>query len=132
MKYIIHGNPIPLARIRFNQNGRCWDSQKSMKLVCGISLSGQHDNQPLYEGPLHLDVSFFFPIPNSKWMKKNAFIGKPFTQKPDLDNLLKWICDISNGILFKDDVQIVSISAKKLYGADQDGRTEFELREIKC
>jgi len=37
------------------------------------------------------------------------------TKKPDLDNLIKLIKDACNKIIWKDDAQVVSIFAEKVY-----------------
>ena len=53
----------------------------------------------------------------------------PYTHKPDLDNLVKWICDAaSNNVLYHDDAIIASIATKKLY--DYEPRTIFTISEI--
>ena len=35
--------------------------------------------------------------------------------KPDADNLAKAICDAINGVVWKDDVQVVDLTLKKRY-----------------
>lgn len=42
----------------------------------------------------------------------------PHCKKPDIDNYLKYILDCMSGIVFKDDAQVWSISAKKVYGVE--------------
>lgn len=133
MRYIIDGQPVPLARARISGN-RCYDSQKQHKLAYGFVLQQQHGKEPVYDFPLHLDATFYFNRPlqqmnrKSSAMKRHKETGSPHFYKPDLDNLIKWILDCGNGILFKDDCLIWSIAAKKIYG--EPARTEFELREL--
>lgn len=125
MRYIINGDPIPLLRARIGPR-RAWDSQKQVKLIWGIELASQHKEQPLYEGPLHLELTCFFRVPDSYSFKKaTSTYNKPHTFKPDLSNLLKFVEDVATGILFKDDCTIASISAKKCY--DYIARTEFTI-----
>lgn len=38
------------------------------------------------------------------------------TKKPDMDNIGKLVCDALNDIVFEDDVQIVRLNARKIYG----------------
>lgn len=123
--YILHGSPVPLARARI-ANRRMWDSQKELKLVCGIQLAQQHLDHPLFCGPLELDVTFYMPIPQSSARKR--LDGSHCFFKPDLDNLIKFIADVGNGILYKDDACIALIKAKKVY--DELPRTVFILREL--
>lgn len=120
MKYVIKGDPVPLSRPRFAK-GTIFDAQKHTKLVVGIDLRNQHDNQPFFEGPLQLDVTFFIKLPQRNKNKLDSF----HHSKPDLDNLIKFVCDIGNGILYKDDALISIVNAQKKYS--NDPRTEFEI-----
>jgi len=126
MIYIIPGDPIPLARARYG-NRRVWDSQKETKLISSISLNRQHDTNPLFTGPLHMDLIFFIELPhNRRKPYKNQFDYHYY--KPDLDNLIKYCCDISNKILYDDDCVVASITAKKIY--DYEPRTQITIREL--
>lgn len=130
MKYIIEGAPIPCARARATRGGRVYDSQKRWKLSYGITISSQHGSLPLYEGPLHLEVVFYFPMPE-KWTpkQKQEREGSWFIIRPDKDNCVKMLMDCCNGILYPDDCLICSSIEKKLYS--QNPRTEFTIVEIK-
>lgn len=128
IRYIIVGDPIPLARPRFH-NGRAWDSQKQLKLAWGIQLQQQHKNLPLFEAvPLHLDVEFFLDFPRVSAKKRAQYENKLHITKPDLSNLIKWVEDAATGILFSDDCIIASITCKKQYG--DKPRTEFSVCSI--
>lgn len=67
--------------------------------------------------PVKATINAFFEIPKSYTKKKvQAIINgkeKPL-KKPDLDNIIKCV-DGCNKIIFKDDVQIYSITATKSY-----------------
>lgn len=129
--YVIPGNPISLKRPRFSSaTKRMYNPQRNEMLILSIGLQSQHDDEPLFEGPLHMDVTFFMPIPSKTSKKaKQDIILKPDATRPDLDNLIKFVADISNGVLYKDDALIASISAKKVY--DINPRTEFSIQSIK-
>jgi Holliday junction resolvase RusA-like endonuclease len=122
--YTIPGNPIPLARPRFGQN-RVWDSQKSVKFNAGLFVVNTHNNAPLFSGPLALDVIFYLPKPKTAAKSK---IGAYHISRPDLDNLIKMVCDICNGITYNDDATIALIHAIKKY--DSTPRTVFTLSEL--
>jgi Holliday junction resolvase RusA-like endonuclease len=86
---------------------------------------------PMMGKPIRANVSLYYPIPDS-WSgkKKNeAQTGKirPIV-KPDIDNCIKILFDPLNGIAFRDDAQIVEITATKYY-SDQ-ARVEVTLEEI--
>lgn len=69
-------------------------------------------------GPVLLKMVAIFPIPTS-WSRKKraaALAGtvRP-TVKPDLDNILK-LTDALNGVVWRDDAQVVTGTQMKVYG----------------
>jgi len=125
--YILHGNPIAWARA--HPGRKMWDTQKQLKLVMGLDLLKQHNGRPFYEGPLHLEAHFYFPMPKSQHKKFDLLRGTPHYFKPDLSNLIKLIEDCAKGVLYHDDCLIASENIHKRY-ADVP-RTEFKIREIR-
>ena len=84
--------------------------------ACAVEQVGQ----PCLEGPLTLSMHIIVAIPPS-WSKRkqaDALAGliRP-TGKPDLDNCAKLAADALNGIVWKDDSQIVGMSVSKRYGS---------------
>lgn len=128
-KYIVPGNPIPLQRVRLTRNN-IWDPQKEQKLCSSIHIESQHDNAPLFYGPVHVDFLFYFAIPKSKSSKKkHALIDTFHYYRPDTSNLVKFYEDIAHDILYDDDCIIASLYAKKLYAIEP--RTEIIVTELK-
>ena len=73
----------------------------------------------LEEGPIGIRIRAVYPIPKSATKKKKAEMATGAilpTKKPDLDNVKKAILDGLNGVLFKDDAQVVYLEARKVYG----------------
>jgi len=126
-KYVLKGAPVAWAR-PVPAGKRVYDSQKQLKLMGGIELERQHDNAPLFMGPLHLEARFYFPIPASRTKQLNVLIGTHHYFRPDLSNLIKLIEDMATGIVYKDDCLIASITAVKLY--DVEPRTEFVITQL--
>lgn len=127
-KYILLGDPLPLNRARVNWNTRSvFDSQKKEKLKARITLEGQREDKPILEGPLKVNVVFYLSIAK----KRERFIKEdtPHAQKPDLDNLIKYISDVMNDIIFKDDCLITDIAASKKYS--KFPRTEITIEDNK-
>lgn len=125
--FILDGNPIPLQRARCSRQRKMYDSQKNHKLVAGITLKNQFSLDEPLDGILKLNATFYMPIPKKGCGKKYPFYeGKLQFKKPDLDNLVKFICDVcSNGIIYTDDARIAIIQAEKRY--DKNPRTEFSI-----
>lgn len=97
-----------------------------VKTITGLglydpSLKGRSQSQgalELTELPLHLDVTFHMPIPKSWSLKKRAVAeGSPHVNKPDCDNLIKFILDVLTGIVYADDRFVWSINARKVYSS---------------
>ena len=130
MYYVIKGDPIPLSRARIGHGARhVYDCQREAKRICAIHIQNQRGEDPLVGGPIHLDITFFMRIP--KVAQKNVE-NKRFQYhyyKPDISNLIKFLEDVSNRILFNDDSQIAYITARKVY--DKEPRTEFSITPLK-
>lgn len=79
-----------------------------------VAMAGQ----PLLTGPLEACLDMQFPIPAS-WSKAHkaaALAGTELpTSKPDIDNVAKAILDACNGVVFRDDAQVVMLTATKQF-----------------
>ena len=78
---------------------------------------------PLFTGPLEAVLEMRIPIPAS-WSKAHkaaalAGIELP-TSRPDIDNVAKAILDACNGVVFRDDAQVVMLVATKAF-SDEPG-----------
>ena len=78
---------------------------------------------PLFTGPLEAVLEMRIPIPAS-WSKAHkaaALAGTELpTSKPDIDNVAKAILDACNGVVFRDDAQVVVLVATKAF-SDEPG-----------
>lgn len=95
--------------------------EATVKLAASDAMQGH----PPFDGPLRMTVSLAMQIPQSYSRKKReqALAGVIFpTKKPDVSNVLKALEDACNGVVYVDDVQIVSGSFEKLY-AERPGVT---------
>lgn len=76
--------------------------------------------RPMLDGPLVVNLVLRCQVPASWSQKKQrqALTGeiRP-TTKPDVDNVLKAVLDGCNGVLWRDDVLVVTVSVTKLYAA---------------
>ena len=65
--------------------------------------------------PMCAQINAYFEIPKSYSKKKIQAIidGQIKPSKPDIDNIVKSVLDGCNKVIFKDDVQIYSLTANK-------------------
>jgi Holliday junction resolvase RusA-like endonuclease len=122
----IPGKPVALKRHRtvrigdFNKN---YDPSEGDKKDFLVLAMGNKPNIPLDE-PLYVKLTFCFPRPKAHFRTgKNSHLLKDSAPKwhtgtPDCDNLIKFVCDSLNGIFWKDDKCICSVSAEKIYEID--------------
>jgi len=128
VKYILHGGPESLQRPRFFK-GHVVDVQRQQKYLDGIHIKKQHGLNPLFEGPLLADITFFMKMPKSYSEKsKDKSRDKYHIKRIDLDNMIKYILDVCNGILYHDDSIIAQIHAKKIWA--DEGKTELTITEL--
>jgi len=109
------GDPKTKLRPRFARNKRrvrTFDPQSDDKETTRWQIKSRVGAMEPLKGPLGLSVICVFSTPKSK--NKEDF----HIVKPDLDNLIKWVGDVGNGILWYDDKQIIKINALKIYGEE--------------
>ena len=120
----IPGEVIAKGRPKFTSRGgyaRAYTPKKTKDYEALVKYYAlQLKQEPLTEA-IEVAISVH-RVPPKSWSKKKqkeALDGviKPVT-KPDADNLAKSVLDALNGVLFKDDNQIVSLTVKKVYAAE--------------
>lgn len=111
--------PVPKGRPRLSRFGT-YTPAKTKKYENDVRLlvkSMMGSQQPI-ETPLEVFLYFRLPIPKSYSKKRTeaclSGLDKP-SKKPDLDNLAKGLMDAFNGLIYKDDSQIVEMHLTKVY-----------------
>ena len=136
MKFTIPGEPCGKARPRVVRNGnfsRAYTPEKTVNYETLVKLEYQRQCGDAYisEGGIHMSITARFAIPKSASKRKaQAMLDgviRP-TKKPDCDNIIKIVCDALNGIAYKDDAQIVSVSIEKRYSVMPS--VEVALQEV--
>lgn len=121
LRFFVAGAPVGKGRPRFSRlSGRAFTPAKTANTEAFVKSEALRQvGQPVLVGPLALQVEAIATVPDS-WSKRkrgDALAGtvRP-TGKPDLDNLAKLYADALNGILWKDDSQLVEMQLSKRYG----------------
>ena len=120
---VIIGKPMGKERPRFARMGnfvKTYTPGKTKLRESEIQVLARQEmkGKEIFTGALEVSMNVGFPIPKS-WSKKKTKeatdgILKPIT-KPDLDNIAKLVLDALNGIVYKDDSQVVELSISKFY-----------------
>ena len=121
--FFVPGEPVAKGRARaFVRHGHVahYTPEKTARYENLVKLAAQQamNSEPL-EGPLSLYCTFLLPVPASYSKKRAAacLSGSEWPCKtPDTDNLLKSIKDGCNGVVWRDDCQVVQVYAMKVYG----------------
>lgn len=136
MRIIVPGNPIPKARHRDGKNGHKYNPQRKEERDW-LMLARRQITEKLSQGtPVSLYATFFMQRPESHFgTGRNAGKLKPSAPahhviKPDLDNLLKFVKDVLNGVAWHDDSQVVWTSMSKVYSDDNNPRTLLDISAV--
>lgn len=121
IQFFVAGAPVGKGRPRFSKaSGRAFTPQKTANAEAFVKSEALRlVGQPVLIGPLELQLIATAVVPDS-WPEKkraDALAGRLWpVGKPDLDNLGKLYADALNGILWKDDSQLVRMALEKRYG----------------
>ena len=138
VEFFVPGQPVgkgrPRATVRAGR-ARLYTPAKTEKYEARVALFAQQAmaGRPVIAGPVALSVTALFPIPAS-WPKKRQAAARAgtehHTKRPDADNCAKAILDGLNGVVWKDDSQVVTLSIEKRYA--EVPRVLVTVEEIAC
>lgn len=124
-KYVIQGMPLTWKRPGYNSNAQTfYNTQRAERIMFGYHLSHQHNDEPLFDKPLHIDILFYMPKSSNKSKASHLYCATA----PDIDNLIKHVLDSAQGVILTNDYLVSSVYAKKIY--DKYARTEFIVTEL--
>lgn len=115
VSFFVPGPPRGKQRARSGK-GRHYTPKETVEAERDIGWQAKKamaGRQP-FEGPLELGIVARYDYPASWSPKKRASIFWK-TSRPDLDNIAKLVKDSLNGVVWKDDAQVVSTFQKKNY-----------------
>jgi Holliday junction resolvase RusA-like endonuclease len=119
----VDGTPVPKGRARYVRRGNHISTYTPDKtrnyesLIKEAAIEAMGSSEPL-ETPVTLYLYIRAPIPKSLPKKRiEACLNgseKPI-KKPDASNVLKSVEDAMNGVVYKDDSQIINLHVTKVY-----------------
>ena len=105
-----HGGTIPAGTPASRQRMEQW--RNDIRHAAAVAMA---ERQP-FDGGIRLFVEFALMPPKS--MPKRLVGWNPHTKKPDVDKLLRAICDALTGIVWRDDSQVCIVGINKVYAWD--------------
>lgn len=117
---VIPGKPYGKKRARataFRGRARMYDPKENISFERTVAaIAAPLFPQP-FEGPIKITIRATF-VPPQSWSKRKveAHIHRAHTQRPDLDNVAKGICDGLNRIAWADDAQVAELTVSKVWG----------------
>ena len=138
----VMGNPKAMPRLRHFRGGWHNKAGKDMKhfkeQIGHFFPTTAH--AVLFEAgvPVSVDITFYMKRPLSEFKGGRREMGNlkssiqsAFAKRPDIDNLVKFVLDACNKLIFHDEGQVVKLTAMKL--SDNEGlcggRTIVEVTE---
>lgn len=124
VRFTVHGTPQPKGSARAfvpkgwtravvtsaNPNLKNWEALVRTELQRVMTTTSPAVLAELFEAPV--SVTLIFRVARPKSLPKRVVHA---TKKPDLDKLVRGAIDAMNGVLFRDDAQVVAIGTRKLY-----------------
>ena len=128
--YSVEGDPVGKQRPRFSL-GRTYTPKKTVDyetIIASKASQAMGSSEPLQTPvAIFIWISHAIPASYSKKRKEACLNGLDWPKKPDLDNVAKVFLDAMNGIVYKDDVQVVKLRVSKRY--DTDSGVDVLVRE---
>lgn len=131
VNFTIDGKPQGKGRPRLSY-GKIKTPEQTVIYENYIKLLYRSSIRKYFEGPIRMVINAYYPIAKSDSKKKqqqklNGEV-RPYNIKPDIDNVIKVICDALNEVAYKDDTQIVELGTSK-YFSDRP-RVEVTIESI--
>jgi len=121
----VDGDPVGKQRARYAKRGNFVqtytpDKTRNYEVLIKEAATQAMGSNEILETPVNLYLYIRAPIPKSLPKKRlEACLNgseKPI-KKPDASNVLKSVEDAMNGVVYKDDSQIVNIHVTKVYSS---------------
>lgn len=121
----VEGDPKGKGRPRFSRAGkftRIYTDKQTLDYEAVIKFFAAEamGSTDLLETPVSVFLYIRHAVPQSYSKKRTEACLSGLEQpckKPDIDNIAKTFLDGMNGVIFKDDTQVVDLHVKKVYSA---------------
>jgi Holliday junction resolvase RusA-like endonuclease len=120
--FSVYGQPVPKKRPRVTRYGHAYTPKESLAYETEVALMAKSamGSSPPLQTPVAAYIYINYAVPPS-YTKKRREACLNDSERPtganlgDIDNVAKQILDACNGIVYKDDRQVVSLHVTKRY-----------------
>ena len=126
--FSINGQPKGKGRPRMTRSGHCYTPENTREYERKVSAAakGAMRDRDAHGHLCEVVIQAYGWIyPSWSMARKGKCYGEPCDSRPDIDNITKAILDGANGVVWKDDCQVWSLQAIKLW--DDDPRVEVSV-----
>lgn len=121
ISFVVYGEPRGKARPRVTRNGTYTPDATVVyeELVRARYREAAQGRKFNPDEEIEIDIKACYNMPKSASSRvRNAMLNGKIQpkKKPDIDNIIKIICDALNGIAYRDDAQVVKVTCVKEYG----------------
>lgn len=117
IRFEVGGVPQVQGNHRVNRSGYTYDTNRNLAPWREqIAWAAAAARCPLLLGPVRLEVVFWLPVPKSAPKRRRL---EPI-KRPDCSKMLRAVEDALTGVAYKDDSQIVMVTAAKRYAYPPD------------
>ena len=125
IKFTVYGKVQGKARPRFTRQERAYTPKNT------VDYEGQIKQAYIAAGGTLISDTAPISICITACFKKAKTSKMDFpTLKPDADNIAKIVCDGLNGVAYKDDKQITSLTVDKVWAEDGVERIEIDVEQF--
>ena len=138
--FTLEETPKPQARPRLGRNGFFHTPVKKHMAALKAKIKGGTNNVPVFGSnqPVVVNIKFFMRRPNTHFKGKDrlntlrARLPLAHVAVPDLDNMVKFVLDGINELVYQHDKQVAKLVACKLFDSEGDcnGRTVVKVTKL--
>ena len=132
VSFDVFGKVRGKGRPRFTRGGRPYTPKATRDYERAIREAFENANgrppEP-FSGPIAVCIMTYRQLPNSA---PKSVISEQDTHKPDIDNVAKIVLDALNGVAWKDDAQVVSLTVSKLNRTRSPEMMSVSITEHNC
>jgi Holliday junction resolvase RusA-like endonuclease len=118
LAFFVPGEPVAKGRPRFvRATGRTFTPAKTANYEGAVAdaASKAMDGREPFDGPLRVTIRATFLVPQS-WSQKRKREAVWKASRPDVENIVKACLDAMNMVAYRDDAQVVELTAQKKFG----------------